>query len=356
MTLDTETKALLTEAIDEAFEAFVDDQAIKFWEGGIVRTAPTGAPPQYIQVEIEGFYDQNVMWRGVPASLQVGDQVLVWENPRTHRREVLGGSGLTKPSTSSPWQKVTVAVSGGDFTLPSAAIAWIDALPAGVGPSATRLFAVNILGGTFVETADVTISQYIHVGAEGEGTVWDMGTFELEIAADASLMHGIVTGTGSDTGRVIDVIGDNAVMRDVRVIVTAANGCVDVSSCDNVELYGVTCETTVDNGWGFYIYNSTALLWNCKADDTVNSQAGLILGTAGSPSTVTSLFCQFRAKAAGNDVNVFANNTWYDRGSQFDPNNCAIAGTEVMLPYRLAFVQNAAPNNPFIGMIWVDTT
>lgn len=352
MTLDTETKALLTEVIDEAFEAFVDDQAIKFWEGGIVRTAPTGAPPQYIQVEIEGFYDQNVMWRGVPASLQVGDQVLVWENPRTHRREVLGGSGLTKPSTSTPWQKVTVAVSGGDFALPSAAIAWINALPGAIGPSATRLFAINILGGTFVEAAGVIIPQYVHVGGEGEGTVLDLGNFELEVAVDASLQNIIVTSTGSDTDRVIHVSGNNAVMRDVRVIVTAANGCVEVRSVSGVEFYGVICETTAANAWGFYIYNSTVLLWDCKSDDT-DFFAGLILGTAGNPATVTTLFCQFRGDT---DVIIAANNVWDDRGSQFDPNNCTLAGTETMLPQRLAFVQNAAPNNPFIGMIWVDTT
>jgi len=190
---DRETEEKIEELADEIFEGVAEDRDIVYFEGGVVRSAPTGAPPEYITVEVEAIYDENVMWRGVPASLVVGDEVLVWENPKTHRREIAGGSGASTTSTASPWQKVTVAVSGGDFALLSAAIAWINALPGAVGPAATRQFAINILGGTFVEAANVTIPQYVHVGGEGEGTVLDMTDATLVMSADSSLQEIVVT-------------------------------------------------------------------------------------------------------------------------------------------------------------------
>lgn len=221
MAVDDETRALIEELADEFFAALVDDQTIRFWEGGIVRSAPTGAPPEYITVEIEGIYDENVMWRGIPPTPAVGDEVLVWENPITHRREVLGASG-TGGTTGGSWcQKITVAICNGDFTLLSAAITWINALPAGQVPSASRLYAINILGGTFTEAADVTIPQYVHVGGEAEGTVLDMGDATLYLAADSSLESIIVKSTGVDNMHVVGIIGNNAVMREVRAVVVA---------------------------------------------------------------------------------------------------------------------------------------
>jgi len=93
--LDDETEAIIDELADELYEAHVEDQNIRFWEGGIVRSVPVGAPPEYITVEIEGIYDENVTWRGGLGGLAVTDEVLVWENPITHRREILGGSGAS---------------------------------------------------------------------------------------------------------------------------------------------------------------------------------------------------------------------------------------------------------------------
>lgn len=328
--LDDEINAEIDELTDEFYEAHVEDQAIRFWEGAIIQTVPTGAPPEYITVEIEGFDDENVNWRGVPASLVVGDEVLVWENPVTHRREIAAGSGTTGTSTSSPWQKVTVAPFGGDFALLSAAIAWIDALPGAIGPAAARQFAVNVLGGTFgPEAADVIISQYIHVGGEGEGTVIDMGDATLRLAADSSLQEIIVTSTANDNGSVIIVQGNNAVIDDVRVIITDGPNqeCVFFDSVDNVELYHVVCETTyVGNSYAFNVYHSTVLFWDCHVDDKTNFWLGLYVSTAGNPSTVTTKFCDFYTST--HDIWVLASNVWNHFACNFDPVNVTIAGTE----------------------------
>lgn len=97
---DEEAEAKIEELVDEMHEMVVEDWVVRFWEGGIVRVAPAGAPPEYITVEIEGIYDESVMWRGVPQVVAIGDEVVVWENPITHRREILGGSGASTPSSA----------------------------------------------------------------------------------------------------------------------------------------------------------------------------------------------------------------------------------------------------------------
>jgi hypothetical protein len=326
---DRETEEKIEELADEIFEGVAEDRDIVYFEGGIVRSAPTGAPPEYITVEVEAIYDENVMWRGVPASLVVGDEVLVWENPKTHRREIAGGSGASTTSTASPWQKVTVAASGGDFALLSAAIAWINALPGAVGPAATRLFAVNVLGGVFgPEAADVTIPQYVHVGGEGEGTVLDMGDATLRLAADSSLQEIVVTSTANDTGSVVIVQGDNAVMDDVRVIITGGPNqeCVYFEHADNVELYHVVCESTAVTNYAFNVYHSSVLFWDCHVDDTTNFWLGVYAQSPGNPSTVTTKFCDFLTST--HDVWVLAANTWNHFACNFDPANVTVAGTE----------------------------
>jgi len=331
---DRETEEKIEELADEIYEGVSEDRDLRCFEGGIVRSTPTGSPPEYITVELDGgIYDENVDWRGVPASLVVGDEVLVMQNPYTHRRWIAGGSGATTTSTSSPWQKVTVAVSGGDFALPSAAIAWINALPGAIGPAATRQFAINILGGTFVEAADVTIPQYVHVGGEGEGTVLDMGNATLRLAADSSLQEIVVTSTANDTASVIIVQGDNVVMDDVRVIITGGPNqeCVYFNSADNVELYHVVCESTTVTNYAFNVYDSTVLFWDCHVDDTTNFWLGLYVSTAGNPSTVTTKFCDFLTST--HDVWVLAANTWNHFACNFDPANVTVVGTEVPLPH-----------------------
>jgi len=331
--LDPETESKVGELAGELYEAHVDDQTIRFWEGGIVQTAPTGAPPEYITVEIEGIYDENVMWRGVPASLIVSDEVVVWENPISHRREIFGGSGATTTSTSSPWQKITVAPSGGDFALLSAAIAYINALPGAIGPAATRQFAVNMLGGTFVEAADVTIPSWVGVEGEGEETVLDMGDASLNMSADSSLENMVVTSTGDDNNWVIMASGaDNVVMRDVRVIVTSGTfyDAVLIYDSIGVELYHVIVESTTANNIGFDItWDSVVLLWGCKADDTTNFAWALYILASTNPSTVTTKFGEFRAASV--DVTVDTNCEWRHFCTNFDPANSTINGTQTPL-------------------------
>jgi hypothetical protein len=117
--LDSETEALITELVDELYEALVEEQVMRFWEGGIVRSAPAGAPPEFITVEIEGLYDANVMWRGVPPTPIIGDNVVVWENPTTHRREILGAGGVAGASmplgAAHEIFKVNAAGTAADF-------------------------------------------------------------------------------------------------------------------------------------------------------------------------------------------------------------------------------------------------
>ena len=334
--LDEETEAKVDELVDEFYAALVDDRDLRFWEGGIVQVAPTGAPPEYLTVEIEGIDDESVMWRGVPASLAVGDEVLCWENPITHRREIIGGSGAGGTSTSSPWQKVTVAVSGGDFALLSAAIAWINALPGPVAPSATRRFAINVLGGTFVEPVGFNIPSYVHVDGEGEGTVIDMSGGEIFMVEHSSLENMVVTSTGADSGMVIDVGFDVGappilvVLRDLRVILTGAGlACIWGWTRTGLEAYHVICEATTGGKLGFYFDDCDVLLWGCKADDATNFDGPLYLDSTAAGTTTTK-FCEFRG--AVDDVFVSGNDTWEHIACNVDAQRVTLTGTSTPLP------------------------
>lgn len=357
---DEETEASLDELAGEFYEAHVEDQTIRFWEGSIIRSAPTGAPPEYITVEIEGIYDGSVMWRGVPATPAVGDEVLVWENPITHRREVWGGSGTTGTSGGSWCQKIIVAKCNGDFALLSAAIAWINALPAGQVPAAARLYAINMLGGNFAEAAPVTIPQYVHVGGEGEGTEIEMGANSLLMSDDSSLQDVVVE--SSDVSQAVLINNkDNVVLRNVHVIQTSVTGTPDgiyvSAGSTNVRFYdcfvevpqdgvGVrlggaavlhTCIVVPTQAWsagtyGFRIVGTpTVLMDYCTADHATNLADGLHLNN--DALTCTTRWCTFRAY--DDDVNTGAASTWQHFDCQFDPASSTIAGTETALTHGL---------------------
>lgn len=362
MALDAETRALVTEMVDELYEGLVEDRALLFWEGGIVRSAPTGAPPEFITVEIEGLYDENVHWRGVPPTPAVGDEVVVWENPITHRREILGGSGATGTSGGSYCQKVTVAVCGGDFTTLGAAVTWINALPAAQVPSATRLYAVNVLGGTFVEGANVTIPQYVDVSGEGESSVIDMGANSLLMSDNSSLLD-LKVKSSNPSYAIAAVAKDDVVLRNVHCIQTAVSGTPDCfhfsAGCTNVRVYDCYAEIPA-NGVGFHILGASvaglhtcttsasakdattygfqigdtavATLDYCTADDVTYFNDALHLDNTF--LTCTTRWCTFRAY--DNDVNIAGSSvTWYHLDCHFDPDNSTIvAGTHFALPTK----------------------
>lgn len=277
---------------------------------------------------------------------------LVSTNVHDAIEELLGQGGI-----KTIGQVVSVGVSGCNYTLPSLAVAYINGLG---DAAANKPYLIWMMAGKFVEAADVIIPSHVDLVGQGEATILDMGDATLMMAADTSLRGIVVTSTADDNWYVLYLDeAHNAVVDDVRVIVTGTGGaqeCVDIYNTNNFELYHVVCESTQTTNFGFYAYKSTGLLWDCKADDETNFDLAFWLGSAANPSTVTTKFCEFRASSVVGDVLIYANNVWNHFACQFDPNNCSIAGTEVMLPHRLAFVQAAVPNNPFIGMIWVDTT
>lgn len=232
---------------------------------------------------------------------------------------IVGHSWFTQSS-----QKVTVGPYGCDFTLPSLAITYINGLA--TGPVSGREFDIEIEAGTFTEAANVTIPQYVHAHGQGEETVLDLGNFELGLAADTSLEGLIVTSTGSDGNVLMQVNGDNAVLRDVRLILTGTgNDCLRLNAYAGLELYHVIIESTDDNGTAIYCDGCTALLWDVMAHDTAVSHwgtAGLYLDNG---ADVTTKFCEFGVCPGGDDVLTIAGTTWNHFSCQFDPSASTLA-------------------------------
>lgn len=237
-------------------------------------------------------------------------------------------------------QVVSVGVSGCNYTLVSDAVAHIN----GLGDAAAdKPYLIWMMAGWFVDDADhITIPSWVTLGGQGESTTLDLGDWTLIMSANTSLENLVVTSTADEWWYVLDLDhADNAIVDDVRVILTGTKEggqeCIFIEHSDNFELYHVICESTTADNLGFDIYDSTGLLWGCQVDDTTNFEDAIVLVTPGSPSTVTTMFCKFRAAPAGDDVAVLANNTWSHFGCQFDPDNCNLAGTEVPLPHGRSY-------------------
>lgn len=361
MFFNEETENEIDGLAEEFLEA-VRDERLVFYEGCTIVTAPTGAPPEYITVMVDGVNDPNVYWRGVPPTPAVGQEVLVWHNPISDRREIVSGSGATGTSGGSYCQKVTVAACNGDFTTLGAAVAWINALPAAQVPSATRLYAINVLGGTFVEAANVTVPQYVDVSGEGESSVIDMGANSLLMSDDSSLLDLKVK--SSNASYAVAVVGkDSVVLRNVHSVETGGAGtpdCFHVSAgSTDVRLHDCVAEIPA-NGVGFHVLGSseatlhtcttlasaydattygfqvgdtaTAILDYCTADDDTYFNDALHLDNTA--LTCTARWCTFRGH--DNDVNVAgASATWHHLDCHFDPDNSTVAaGTHTALPTK----------------------
>ncbi len=226
-------------------------------------------------------------------------------------------------------QTVIVAEEGGDFQALSEAITWINAQG---DAAAGKLYGVLMLDGNFAEAANVTIPQYVHVKAEGEGTILDMGNFELALAANSSLETITVKGTGSDQGQVIDIEGDYAILEDVRVLLTGANigvRAVDAGFGVLADMFHVIVEPSVGSATGFYFDNAVIEMWACEADHVTNFDFAVYIDNVVAGATVTTKFCEFHALS--DDVFVDVGSIWKHFACQFNPDNITVNGTEAPL-------------------------
>lgn len=213
MPFDEEADARIEEMVDEFYEALVTDQTIRFWEGGIVRSVPVGAPPEYITVEIEGINDQSVMWRGYPGGLSVTDRVLVWENPITHRREIWGSSGTF---ASSPFVHDHSSVTqGGDpihlhaYGSIGGAIFWDyngvgagaqTVIPGGAGDVTKLLWGNAVVAEV---TGAGTAGQMVWLAPGGSQAIYTDGVDTLTLAVGAGGDVTVQRTAGADTFQVV---------------------------------------------------------------------------------------------------------------------------------------------------------
>lgn len=229
-------------------------------------------------------------------------------------------------------QVVSVGVSGCNYTLVSDAVAYIN----GLGDAAAdKPYLIWVMSGVCVDDAgDITIPSWVMLSGQGESTTLDLGDATLRMAADSSLENLVVTSTAENAlWVVIEVIGNNVVMDDVRVICTNWNTCIEITGYSGVKLYRVTVETDTQGCVGFYTNNSTVEMWNCHADDATNFWPALLIGFSGTPSTVTTRYCTFHGASGDDDVDLMANCTWNHFCCNFDPDNCTLTGTEVPLTH-----------------------
>jgi hypothetical protein len=340
---DEETERAIDEYVEEASEARREHDLV-FWEGCAVVTVPAGAPPEYITVMVDGVNDPNVQWRGVPGGLIIGDEVLVFENPISHRREIVGSSGATGASTPFVHDHSSTLQGGDDLnpetltpqtfivgptpapydTLGEAVVA-VNAF----GPAAATPCTIEIKGIVTAEAGNITLPNYCHINGEGihdEQSTIGLGAFQLNMSTNTSISNVCVTSTAGNA-----IVWPNlstGYMHNVHILAAGTTAFVTDGTV------AVRCHRVLirDNGVlaaGFRINNGAGyvMLDFCEVDS-----GGLITdGLDVDANYVITRFCRFSCPAQ-NDVNVAAGATWYYMAPQCDPTRIIMAGTHVALP------------------------
>jgi len=197
---------------------------------------------------------------------------------------------------------------------------------------------VLILGDT-TETGAVTIPQYVYASAMDEGSVVNMGANVLALSSDSELKDMVVETTmDASTKYCIDVNNASGFkLFNVRVKFAPHSSGGNVGfyfhGSSSGSAYHCVAEPTATGSAvkGFAAENTAnIMLWGCEADDTVRLDDGLWIGDT---TVVATKYCTFRAKAAGDDVEVnAAGATWKHLATQADPSNITMLGTSIALP------------------------
>lgn len=341
--LNEESKSKIKEFARE-MKALLDQKDLIFWQGGIVRVAPVGAPPVFCTVEIQGIWDENVEWRGTPGGLVAGDAVLVWEDPVTHRREIIGASGggactpfvhdhstliqggdALNPATFSP-QTFVVGPAPCLYPTVSAAVVAVNAF----GPTAANPCTIRVQGCVTTEPAALMIPQYCNLEGVGEGSIVDLQAQYVDFDDYTSALD--IVFTSSRVGAaIVNIAGETDVeLRNVKGIATNGGRCFTVASSTNIRLFDCIAEATLANSQGFRISgtSSDVDLEGCTAD-TTNFAYGLYVGNTAS---VITKFCTFKGTI---DVRVEATAAWEDVSSRLNYGLCQLLGTITHLPQSI---------------------
>lgn len=317
-----EAEQSLDEYIEETTEARREESII-FYEGCTIVTAPIGPPPEYLTVEVDTINDYNVMWRGVPTAAAVGDEVIVWENPLSHRREIWGGSGTSGVSGGASWcQVVVVAKCGGDFDDITDAIAWINALAA--PPAANLLFELYVLAGNWIEGANITVPPFVTLLGMGDGTSIEMGAFDLIMDDDSNLFNVKVTFAAS---------GSLLISSKDRVILEHVHG-TQTSNDDILFVDGTSSDVECKDCWldsagneAVRVTNTADVRFdNCKLEAHAGSGYAIVLADT---ATVRMEWCELTAYVP---VFTVAGTTFDHFSCQFDLSASTLAaGTHTAL-------------------------
>lgn len=367
--MDEEYRDKLKETIEEIYQGVSDERDIRFWEGGIVRSAPTGPPEEYIAVEIQGIYDGNVLWRGIPPAPAVGDEVLVWEDPNSKRREIIAASGTTGGATlpvgtqgffwktngvTNNWRRLaqhTCHVGPGTECEAATLGAAVAIVNIAGPPDVNNPWVILVDAIITAEAGNVTIPSYCYVVGRGEGSVVGMGANRLILSSNSGLEQITVTSSDATDAIRVDSASD-VVLRDVKITQGAAASCLRIIGTGaDVRIYDCVAEvpaqgigfyvagdsaavfhtcTVVCTGaydaatYGFRLFNTAVVVMDyCCADDSTNlGQAFRMFNTV----TCTTRWCTFR----GHDIDVQTGATvnWYYLDCHFDPDNSSLsAGT-----------------------------
>jgi hypothetical protein len=337
------------DALAEEFLEAVRDERLLFFEGCVVVTAPVGAPPEYITVMVDGINDPNVHWRGVPGGLTVGDVVLVWHNPVSDRREIIGASGAAgaatpfvhdhrdvvqggpdlNPETFSP-QTFIVGPAPCSYPTLGAAVVAVNAF----GPAAATPCTIRVQGILTAEAGDVTIPRYCHVEGVGPGSTIGMGANTLILSSDTSMTDIDITSSDPvDALRTVNV--DNVFLTNVRVVQSVAAICFNFTGTSIIECFECIAEATLYGATGFeFSGTSSGHLFHCYCVNVMYFAIALNVTSTGIAGVWTR-YCAFRAPTAGNDVVTGAGSHWYHLACHFDPTNVTLAaGTHYARPTK----------------------
>lgn len=339
---DEETEHEIDTLAEEFMEA-VRDERLMFYEGCTIVTAPTGAPPEYITVMVDGINDPNVEWRGVPGAPTIGQEVLVWHNPISDRREILAASGAAgattpfihdhhdnteggdalNPETISPQTFVVGPAPCPHDTVGEAVIAVNAAGP----PTAANPYVIEIQGIVTAEAGNVAIPNYCHVIGKGPGSTIGMGANTLSLYNYASLTHLTVLSTAGAGNAAVDVETKygSQVIRDCHIENSGAGYGVWANELGGTNKAYIYDSTIIGGSDGVLVsgsatYPTTLYMNNCRVTGDTD---GLHIDDA--ECVVYSEYCTF--SGATNDVNVAAG-TWSHHKCEYDINNSTIAGTE----------------------------
>jgi hypothetical protein len=240
-------------------------------------------------------------------------------------QSIAGEKALTDPILPAAISRKTFLVGAGcPYDTVGETIVAVNA----AGPPAPGdEYTILVLGGTKTETGDITIPGYCTAQGAGENAAIDMGAFCLYMTSAASLLDVVVKGAGG--ADIVKINNANCTLRNVVVTGTGTDA-VDVSGTSVISFYNVHVVPTGALTYGFHFQDSSSgTLLVCIARDETNLTGAFRDESTG---TIFTIFCSFRAKAAGSDAYTGAGADWQPFMNEVDPNNVTGSVPEQVLP------------------------